>query len=405
MKPFQTLLLLVILILIGGMAALYWGKSIEDVTAPVEVVAEPVVEPIEEETEPVSYLVFESSEVTDPGTQDWANDDTETYTFYHLALGASNQENLSADDLVAFAQIVHPSTVSGGLTTYVYGQQLLMHRYQEENQDGILSLEGEVVETRPEQWSSIRSANGRYEVSYTTRFDDSETERSSITEIQVVDRETSQEMLRLSLDEQESWEQVPFLIDDAGEYLYVREVCGCEAMLSGIWQINIATGEVTRLDTLVDLDSWFLSSLDDDARRLLAIQTVTQPSTEGPGQDFLPPATIRLLDLNRLEVDELLVDENRSWNNPWVDPEGNDRYVVRTGYEKIGVYLVNFTDTQIREEHYLTDGWVLDWVGDWLVVQDNEDLSVKLVNVESKEEIPLEFPGEQAEYIGSIQRE
>lgn len=49
MKPFQTLLLLAILILIGGMAALLWSKSVEEVTKPIEVVEEPAMETAEEE--------------------------------------------------------------------------------------------------------------------------------------------------------------------------------------------------------------------------------------------------------------------------------------------------------------------------------------------------------------------
>ena len=54
MKVFQTLLFLAVIILIGGMAALYWGKTVEDATAPVEVVddftvpANAVDEPVEE---------------------------------------------------------------------------------------------------------------------------------------------------------------------------------------------------------------------------------------------------------------------------------------------------------------------------------------------------------------------
>lgn len=57
MKPFQTLLFLAIIILIGGMAALYWGKSVEDVPSSVVVVEEP--------TEPANLDV----PVEEPGDQ------------------------------------------------------------------------------------------------------------------------------------------------------------------------------------------------------------------------------------------------------------------------------------------------------------------------------------------------
>lgn len=57
MKAFQTILFLAIIILIGGMAALWWGKSVEEVTASIDVVDElvedtedPTVQPVEEPT-------------------------------------------------------------------------------------------------------------------------------------------------------------------------------------------------------------------------------------------------------------------------------------------------------------------------------------------------------------------
>lgn len=392
MKAFQTLLFLVIVILIGGMAALYWGKSIENATAPV-VIEESVPEPVEEGLSTGSYLVFQSEEVTDPGTQDWANDDTETYTFYRLKI-----DDIGSSEPVEFAAVEHPATVEGGLTTYIFGQYLQMHRYQKENQDGILSLEGEVVETSEEQWTRFRSANGAYEVRYEFGPD---TEDAGTIEVVEVETGNVLAQFDLILDSGEVGNPEPFLIDDEGTFVYARQVCGCEATLSGFWVIDVGSGEVTRLDTLVDLDSWFLSSLDADGRRMVTLSTDRQPSKDGPYYELLPPTTIRILDLDTLEPRELLVDEARAWDRPWLDPEGKDRYIVRDEEDK--EYLVDFDDTEITEEQYLTDGWVLDWVGDWLVMQDMVDLTLKLVNVESKEEVNLEIPGEQAEYVGSIE--
>jgi len=80
MKPFQILLLLTVLILIGGMAALYWGKTVEDATAPVEVVEESVVvveEPVKRPNE-------------EPATQDApaqaGNDEPTTSTLLPIIL-------------------------------------------------------------------------------------------------------------------------------------------------------------------------------------------------------------------------------------------------------------------------------------------------------------------------------
>lgn len=417
MKSFQTLLFLSVIILIGGMAALYWGKSIQDATTPVEVVDE-TTEPVEEELSPGEYLIFQSVTTTDVGTQDWANDDTQVYTFYRLALGeATYRSNPSSDDLVEFATIEHGPVFSGGLTSYIFGQDIIMHHYQStrtydqesgqpsdgEEQDGILSLEGEVIDVRPESWTQLRSDNGLYEIFWESPYD-GEGPDVTITNTQSGEVVGQASLATIQEEVNPRWELAPFLIDDAGEYFYAHEVCGCEATLSGIWQIEIAKGEAeaTRLDELVDLDSWFLSSLDPETRGLLAISTDREPALEGPYDDLLPPTTIRILDLESLDVGELLVDEERAWDRPWLDPNGNDRYLVRRWDEASRLYLVDFDDTEILEENLLTDGWVLDWVGDWLVVQDTQDSTLKLVNVESKEEIILEIPGE-VEYVGSIE--
>ncbi|MBI4437910.1 hypothetical protein HY631_03070 [Candidatus Uhrbacteria bacterium] len=62
MKPFQTLLFLIVIVLIGGVAVLYWGTTVEDATVPVEVVEEPRIEPRAEEKEKIyedTFLSFE----------------------------------------------------------------------------------------------------------------------------------------------------------------------------------------------------------------------------------------------------------------------------------------------------------------------------------------------------------
>lgn len=418
MKAFQILLFLVIIILIGYMAALYWGKSVQEATVPIEVVDELTPEPAEEELSPGSYLVFQSVEVSDPGTQDWANDDTETYTFYRLALGeATYRSNPSVDDLILFATIEHGPAFSGSLTSYIFGQDILMHRYEStrtfdresgqpsegEEQDGILSLQGKVFDVRAESWGQLRSDNGLYEVVWEYPYD------GEGPDVTVTNTESDEFVAQVSFstireEADARWEFEPFLIDDAGEYLYVHEVCGCEATLSGTWQVEIATGEVTRLDTLVDLDSWFLSSLDVNGRGLLAISTEREPSNEEPGDNLLPPIIVRILDLESLDVGELLVDEERAWGEPWLDSSGNDRFIIRGRDSEEGrLYLVDFADTEITNEQYLTDGRVLDWVGDWLVVSNTQDSTLKLVNVESKEEVSLEISGERVEYVGSIE--
>lgn len=383
MKPFQMILFFVVVILVAGVAALYWGKSIEEAMVPV-VIAEPVPEPVEEELPSGSYLVLQVDE----------------RYFFRLAVN-----DIGSSNPLEFATVDQPMSVSGGLTTDVYGQDLLMHRYLDDDQDGILSLEGKIIETRPEQWGTIRSTNGRYQVDFEIDRGDG---RVAITSLTVTDIDAGTTLLKKTMNPEEldgGWDLEPFVIDDLGDFIYIHEVCGCEATLSGLWQLEIATGELTRLDTLVDLDSWHLSSLDPQKRRLLAVSTNSEPSNVGPYNELVPPTTIRILDLNTLESIDLLLDEKQAWDRAWLDPEGNDRYVVSLWGEGNKLYIVDFTDSEITEESYLAGGRMRDWVGDWLVVQDSQDSTLRLVNVESKEEVMLDLPGERVQYIGSIERE
>ncbi|MBI4435561.1 hypothetical protein HY630_02725 [Candidatus Uhrbacteria bacterium] len=380
MKPFQTLLLLAVLILIGGMAAIYWGKTVEDATAPVEAVQTiEVVEAVEEEIAPGAYLVFQANE----------------WDFYRLAV-----EDIADSQPRKFATLKNPLAVSGGLTPYVYGQHLLLHRYLQDEQDGIVSLKGEVLQTRPMQWGTIRSANGRYEVVWKSVYDEVETD---IVVTDLVSGEVVVSIPESVFADAGAFALEPFLINDQGTSLYVHEVCACEATVAGVWRVNLETLQATRLDTLVNLDSWFLSSLDAQGGRFLSISTEREPAEDGPYDELLPPSTIRMLDLETLEATDLLVDEARAWDVPWLDPEGNDRYVVRLWDKGNRLYLVDFEDKAITEEDYLTDGWVLDWVGDWLVVMNTDDSSLKLVNTQTREEVEIELPDEYAGYIGSIE--
>ncbi len=380
MKPFQTLLLLAVLILIGGSAALYWGKTVQEAMAPIEVVVEPVIEQVKEPLAPGAYLVFQSNE----------------WDFYRLAISDASFGQPSK-----FATLKNPLAVWGGLTTYVYGQHLLLHRYLDDEQDGIVSLDGEVLQTRPMRWGTIRSANGRYEVVWESVYDEVETD---IVVTDLVSGEVAVSIPESVFDYDEGeFELEPFVVDDQGAYLYVHEVCACEATVAGVWRVDLATVEATRLDTLVDLDSWFLSSLDAQGGRLLSISTGREPSGDGPYDELLPPATIRILDLQTLESTDLLVDEERAWDQPRLDPEGNGRYVVRLWDEGNRWYLVDFEAEAITDEDYLTDGWVVDWVGDWLVVMNTDDSSLKLVNTQTREEVELELPDAYASYIGAIE--
>lgn len=382
--------------MIGGLGALYWVDSVGDAVSPVATIDEKTIlpEPVEEQTkriDPGSYFIFTDN----------------TNTFYRVKLGES--------ELVAFATIQHGLEFSGGLVAYPFGQEILIHRYQTnrtydvqtgrptqgEEQDGILSLTGEVIQVKPEQWGVIRSPNGIFEASFVTTYEG----RNGNTNVKVTNLETQETISEFLLDstELESWTPEPFLLDNNGQYLYARGICGCEATIADLWEVDLQTNTIRALDPLVTLQSWYEANIDPVSRRLLTLHTTREPSTDGPGEVLLPPTTVRLLDLDSGDITDLLVDDENAFSRPFIDPTGKDRYILHEKSDEQNVFLVGFDDKEITKDHLLTTGFVLDWVGEWLVIQDTSDLSLELFNVETGKAVEMTTSVDGSfEYIGSV---
>ena len=117
-------------------------------------------------------------------------------------------EKTGETELVPFAVIEHGPQFSGSLTSYPFGQEILMHRYQTDatydaqtgsstqgkEQDGLLSLAGD-IRVIPDQWGTIRSKNGRYEVVYPS---DGNMYTQENTKVVVTDRATDQMVTEFS---------------------------------------------------------------------------------------------------------------------------------------------------------------------------------------------------------------
>mgnify|MGYP002725554795 CR=1 FL=1 len=414
MNSFKALSLVAIIVLVVGFGTLFWAQSVEVVdNTPVaedEILTEPVEVVVEEdldEVEPGEYLIFQTRVVSDAGSDTVANDDVEEYTFYRLPLGDSQLES--------FATVSHGPEFGGGLTSYVPGQNILMHRYQTDQEydsvtrrptdgeelDGIMTLAGEVIEVSQEQWGRLQSDNGRYQVEWDSPYDDTN------TDLTVTDLNTGEVVAQIDEnlfgDSESRWEYEPFLIDNDGAYMYVHEICGCEASLSGLWEVNLETFEVASISDIAEEVDWSATTIDPDNRRMISIETVPVYDLQGPGARLTPPAVIRLVDLDAREARDLLVDEEVAWSQAWFDPSGADRYVVYQYGDDYKQYLVDLDAEEITEDDYLAEGWILDWVGDWLVMRNYQDNTTTLFNVETRESIEISVENtDSISYLGSI---
>lgn len=406
MKSFKALILIALVVVIGGVGALYGANYLENgaveqmqdvvVTTDQEIGEEEIIEP-EVERDPLesgSYFLFHNQRVVDDLETEGVEVD---YDFYRLT---------TRGELERIATINHNAWI-GGLYTTVNGEELHVRRYQESEQDAIMNLYGEIVEVRPEGTTRMSSPNGRYELEMKTTFVEGGDHQQEFVVIDTQQQGVIATFSRDDFGEDLTWEIVPYHIDSQGEYMYARLVCGCEGVFPDQWQVNINTGEITKFSDLLETHSNFLTSLNPSTRQVLAVAPVAEWVTDGPYQNLIPPTVIQLLDLDTMEVQNLLTDEQTAWTNPIIDPWGIGRYMVQaedpTAWEDDSYknYLVSTQDGEIDEEIFFAEGRVLDWQQNVVLLQ-RDDLFV-LKDIETKEEIELMIPdAEQIRYIGSI---
>ncbi len=414
MNSFKAISLVSAIVLVVGFVALFWAQSLQVVNNTIEVIGNTVATEVnhlvggdDPDIDPGEYLIFQGRVLSDEGSDPAGNDDVTLNTFYRVPVGSS--------DLEPFASIEHGPEFGGSLISYVFGQHILMHRYQTnkeydsltrmptegEELDGIMTLAGKVIEVGEEQWGRLRSENGQYEVQWDSPYDDTN------TDLTITDTQTGEVIATIDENvfrESESrWEYEPFLIDDDGAYMYVHEICGCEAKLDGLWEVNLRTLAVTKLTDLVDFDSWFQVAIDPNSRMLIALETESRPAEDGPYDILLPPTVIRSLDLTTREVKTMITDLTEAWGSPLLDPTGQSRFIIGKWGDQNAQYLVDLDAQEITDADFLINGWILDWVGDWLVLYDSDQGTSSLFNVSTHKTVEINIKDvDSYGYVGSI---
>jgi hypothetical protein len=382
MKPFQTILFLVVIVLIGGISALYWANSVQTVVQVPEETQDELDLVVEEEPSG-TYLIFQNYK-----------------SIYRMAEGA---------DVLEEIQVVNnPETLEGALVATIQGQNIKLNRYLDDEQDAILSIDGEILEVTPDENGTLVSANGMYKVDFSSIYD----WESEVKEITVTNIETEEVLLVLDPEDiyEDRFELTPFIIDNSAQYLYLKIQCGCEATFPEVWRVDIETEEVVLISELLQVHSSWLVDIDPETLVYVGSQVDHKPSSMGPGDELLPPTVINYVDggaigADDFEVVSLLNDEDVAWNKPNLDPSGETRYLITTGeYEDDSYYLVNFDDEEIDQENPIFSGNMRGWVGDLVVLWDfDAENQYSLFNIETKTTTQIVNPGPGSlRYIGSI---
>jgi len=322
-----------------------------------------------------------------------SRDEPEVYSFFRQRLGES--------EAVEFYTREHDNE-TGGLTSYILGQDLLMHRFEqagEQKFDAIVSLEGEVLETPEENWNRIRSANGRYEVTWTDLVSADQTYVIG----NIYDTFEDRLVRAWTIDEPSSMPWVaptPFLVSNRGDFFYARDTVGSEASVKRQWEVNMRSGEVTALHDIIDYDNWNMTAIDADRRRMLVLQSRTEPSKDGPGMSPIPPMKIYEVNLDGPTITEVYETFDEAFSDPWLADNGAEQFIARLWGENGGYYLLNFDEEARTEEHLISTDHIYDWHGDWIINVNPEQQSYKMINIKDGEEIQITNPTDSSKGQG-----
>jgi hypothetical protein len=155
-----------------------------------------------------TYLVYTVTTIVDEGKENWPNDDIEEVVFYRYRVG-------DEDPVEFFRKRRGVIENDGGLTSVVYGKDLLAHRYGTD-EAGVIDLTG-TVETRPDKWGTLRSENGHFQVDYASIYDD---DISGVITLTNLERGVSEhiDLFALDSDKIDHW-TTPTYVGDYGDWI------------------------------------------------------------------------------------------------------------------------------------------------------------------------------------------
>ncbi len=421
MNTFKVLTTVAFLIVILGAAVMYRASIVQRVGTVEQVTDGFAQGSVSDANEPAydvsltpgTYIIYQTTRVSDPDAKDWINDDTQEVSFFRWKVGEEAP--------VRFFIVGHGPEFDGSLTTNGFGQDLLAHRFSMQGgkqMDGVISLMGMVLETRTQKWGVIRSKNGRYEVAFTSPYDNPGVEnpgvnldyKAVVTDLKTGKQSDPLDLSLTSVSFKGSWAE-PYLIDNEGKYLYAREMFGGEGDVSGLWEVNVQTGKARQLGMLIKADNWGQVTLDAESRRAIIVKTgfVDVDCEMGGCREGAPPSSVELFDLETGAQRVLFTDEDAAYGAARVDPTNPDHYLLASGRDGLSLTIRSLTDSSFKKV-FVFDGAknLQDFLGNAIVY--STDTQTLMYNLETDATTvlgkqtwnPADGPRQLFDYIGSI---
>lgn len=370
MKRIQIAITIVIIGIVGLGGFIFWRMS-QQIPTPktsFETSSEPAVDilPLTVKTTSITtpmkstsgtYLLYQTTTISDRGTQDWANDDVQETKLYRRNISDGSEQLISTS---------HLRSDQGGAVAQIYGKDVLFHRYNGTD-DAVISLDGNATQKKSE-WGTFRSKDGWFEVHFTSIYDDP---KMDAVDIRVLDR-TNQTEKKLSFTKKDFNGSfvVPVAVSLDGSQLFVQTSSLYESSL-GInqWSISVETGIKTNISpTGISLqkNETMNTQLYPEQQIMLVSIYGTKPCPDCMEGDIaVAPSKIYLYSIPQKTLKLILEDKNFL-----ISPVrlSEDATLLAYGINNENIWITPFNVPRINDQN-ITQGTLLDWLDSGMVVE------------------------------------
>lgn len=364
MKRLWITITIVLIGLVGLGGFIFWRMSqttptkepVLDVSSQT---AETIPTVVSTKPTPGTYLVYQTTTISDRGKPDLVNDDVHVTKVYQKNLADGSEQLLATSQLV-----------TDGPVLKLYGKDVLFHRYNGPD-DAVIALDGTVT-TKKSEWGTFRSKDGRFEVHYTSIYDNPKANTVDIRVVNLVDNtEKKYTLTSKDLANFSPGQPIPVGITLDGTTLFLSSTNpGSDTPTSGrYFSVAVDTwvvSEITPKEIPVQKNESMSIKFFPEQQMMLVSVYGTEPCTDCMGGvTATAPSKIYLYSI--VQKTAKLILENKDFLiSPVRLSEDGTLLAYGINNENIWVTLFNAPKTN---DQLVMQGTLLDWMDIGMVVE------------------------------------
>ena len=309
---------------------------------------------------PGTYLIYQITTISDRGKPDWANDDVQETKLYRKNIADGSEQLISTSSL---------RSDQGSVVSQIYGKDILVRRFNGPD-DAVIELDGTVT-TKKSEWGTLRSRDGRFEVHYTSIYDDT---KENTMDIRILNREDKTEKTlhfkKSDFVEKYSYEPVLVGLSSDGVNLFIRTAyTESDIPTSYYSSVNVNTGLITNISPsgiAVKKNETINTQLYPEQQMLLISVYGTKSCADCMGGDTATaPSKIYLYSIPQKTL--TLVFEDKEF---FISPVqlSEDARLLAYGINNENIWVTPFNIPRTNDQN-ITQGTLLDWMESGMVVE------------------------------------